>query len=132
MAKIGERLAVNGKRSDGLVTKTEFLTLSQQGDTLLQQGRAQQAEQLFQGLLARLEAGAAYDDPVELGYDIATTQVRIGRCLAGQGRPLQAIVYQQKAIAGFESLIRRTFPGLSIAPDSDGSRGRRFDRGHAR
>ncbi|MCB0000697.1 MAG: tetratricopeptide repeat protein, partial [Anaerolineales bacterium] len=88
-----------GERS-AAITKAEFLLQSRQGETLLQQGQAQQAEALFRALLARLAAGAAYD----ADYDIAMTQARLGRCLAAQGRPGQAIAWHQKAIAGFERL----------------------------
>lgn len=89
-----------GQRAAAGITKAEFLVLDRQGDALLQQGRAQQAEQVFRELLARLMAGAAF----AADYEIAMTQVRIGRCLEGQGRPLQAIECHQQAIAGFERL----------------------------
>ena len=92
-----------GERS-AAITKAEFLLQSRQGETLLQQGQAQQAEALFRALLARLAAGAAYDNQVELDYDMAMTQARLGRCLAAQGRPQQAIAWHRKAIAGFERL----------------------------
>ncbi len=105
MARVGAAARSAGPKGvDGSITKAEFLLLDRQGDTLWQQGRAQQAEGLFRELLARLEAGADYENQAALYYDIAMTQMRIGRCLEAQGRPLQAIEWHQKAIAGFERL----------------------------
>ena len=74
--------------------------VSQRGDTLLQQGRAAEAERLFRGLLERLEAGAAYD----AAYDHAVMLVRLGRCLAAQGRPAQAIEWHRRALGEFERI----------------------------
>lgn len=102
MAQVGKRLSVSGNRS-GKLTKTEFLLMSQQGDTLWQQGRAAQAEAVFRELLARLAAGAAYGDE-DVAYDTAMTQWRIGRCLEAQGQPAQAIALHQQALAGFAAL----------------------------
>ena len=82
------------------VTKAEYLMLSQRGDVLLQQGRAAEAERVFHDLLERLEAGAAYD----AAYDHALTLGRLGRCLAAQGRPAQAIEWQRRALEEFERL----------------------------
>lgn len=86
------------------ITKSEYLLLTRQGETLLSQGRAAQAEGVSRDLLARLEAGAAYDNPTELAYDIATTQMRIGRCRAAQGQPTDAIAWHRRALAGFAAL----------------------------
>ncbi|MBK8900759.1 MAG: tetratricopeptide repeat protein [Anaerolineaceae bacterium] len=125
MAEVGNQFSVIGNRSgrgeaggaqpDGnetgdappaspKLTKGEYLLYSRQGETLLQQGRAAQAETLFRQLLARLQTGADYDDQAELEYDIAMTQARLGRCLAAQGRPSQAIPFHQQAIKGFSAL----------------------------
>lgn len=82
------------------ITKAEYLLLSRRGETLWQQGRAAQAEALFRQLLARLQAGADYD----AAYDIAMTQMRLGRCLEAQGRPSQAIPYHEQARDGFAAL----------------------------
>ncbi len=96
------RIANSGLRianGEGL-TKAEYMLLSQQGETLWQQGRAAEAEKVFHGLLARLEGEAAYD----ADYDRAMTLIRLGRCLAAQGRPAQAIEFHRRALAGFERL----------------------------
>lgn len=85
------------------LSKAEFMLLDRQGDTLLQQGRAAQAEALFRQLLARLQAEADYD----AAYDIAMTQMSLGRCLAAQGRPSQAIPFHQQAIDGFATLSEK-------------------------
>ena len=95
MAKI-DRLQVAGAAR---VTKAEYLILSQRGEGFLQQGRAAAGEQMFRDLLARLEAGAAYD----AAYDHALTLFWLGRCLEAQGRPMQAIEWQ-RALEEFERL----------------------------
>ncbi|MCG3155988.1 MAG: Photosystem I assembly protein Ycf3 [bacterium] len=87
---------------EGKLTKAEFLMLDRQGDVLLQQGRAVEAEQVFQRLLQRLEAGAAYDT----AYDQAKTCVWLGRCQAAQGQPAKAITWHRKALQGFERLSK--------------------------
>jgi len=84
----------------GGITKAEYLLLDRQGETLLQQGRAAEAERLFHDLLGRLEAGAAYD----AAYDHAMTLFSLGRCLAAQGRPAQAIAWHRRALAEFEKI----------------------------
>ena len=86
--------------SKGKLTKAEFLLVSQRGDTLLQQGHAAEAERLFRDLLKRMEAGVAYD----VEYDRAMTFWRLGRCLAAQGRPAQAIEWHRQALLVFERL----------------------------
>ncbi len=98
MGKIanGELRIANGEG----VTKAEYLMLNQRGDALLQGGRAAEAEEVFRGLLERLEAGAAYD----AAYDHAMTLVRLGRCLEAQGRPAQAIEWHRRALGEFERL----------------------------
>lgn len=86
--------------SAGGITKAEYLRLDGRGDALWQTGRAAEAERLFRDLLARLEAGAAYD----AAYDIAMTLTRLGRCLEAQGRPGEAIAFHRRALAGFAAL----------------------------
>jgi len=87
-------------RSEEGLTEAEYLMLSRQGDTLWQQGRAAEAEVLFRGLLERLETSAAYD----AAYDHAMTLFSLGRCLAAQGRPTQAIEYHRWALGEFERI----------------------------
>ena len=87
---------------EGKLTKAEFLLLRRQGETLLQQGRATEAEQLFLQLLQRLEAGTAYD----AAYDQAATHMHLGRCQAAQGQPAKAIAWHREALQGFERLSK--------------------------
>jgi tetratricopeptide (TPR) repeat protein len=82
------------------LTNAEYLQLSGLGEALRLAGRAADAEKLFRDLLARLEAGAAYD----AAYDCAMTLVQLGRCLHTQGQPAQAIEWHRRALAGFERL----------------------------
>ncbi|MGB0386951.1 MAG: tetratricopeptide repeat protein [Ardenticatenaceae bacterium] len=101
MAKIGfDTLSHRQVASSAAVTKAEFLMISQQAEVLRQQGQAAKAEQLSRHLLARLEASAAYD----AAYDSAMTLARLGRCLAAQGQPKQAIAWHKRALQGFERL----------------------------
>ncbi|MBI5300929.1 MAG: tetratricopeptide repeat protein [Chloroflexi bacterium] len=86
--------------SDGKLTKAEYLLDSQRGDALRQQGHAAEAERLFRDLLKRMDAGAAYD----VEYDRAMTHWRLGRCLAAQGRPAQAIEWHRQALQVFGRL----------------------------
>lgn len=90
------------KSGEGKLTKAEQLLLDRQGETLWQQGRAVEAEQVFLRLLQRLEASAAYD----AAYDQAATQMRLGRCQAAQGQPAKAIAWHRKALQGFERLSK--------------------------
>jgi tetratricopeptide (TPR) repeat protein len=94
---------VGAMRATPTRTKAEYLMLSQQGEALLQQGRAAEAEQVFRGLLDKIEAGAAYETD-EAAYDHAMTLARLGRCLAAQGRPAQAIPYHRRALEAFERI----------------------------
>lgn len=87
-------------KAEGKLTKAEYLMLIRQGETLWQQGRAVEAEQVFLRLLQRLEAGAAYD----VAYDQATTFAWLGRCQAAQSQPAKAIAWHRKALQGFERL----------------------------
>ena len=60
------------------VPQSEFMMQSQQGERLLQLGRAGEAERVFRALLARLGE--------EPSYERAVTLARLGRCLRAQGR----------------------------------------------
>jgi tetratricopeptide (TPR) repeat protein len=82
------------------LTKAEYLALKEEGKALLGRGLATQARQVFQDLLDRLEMEPAYD----VDYDHALTLWWLGRCLAAQGRPAQAIDFHRQALAGFEAL----------------------------
>lgn len=101
MGKIanGELRISNGEG----VTKAEHLMLSRQGEALRQEGRAAEAEGVFRGLLAKMEAGMAYSGD-EADYDHALTLRRLGRCLGAQGRPTQAIEWHRRALVEFERL----------------------------
>lgn len=81
------------------LTKAEFLLLSQQGETLLQAGRAAEAEQVFRKLLERLEAGAEYD----AAYVHALTQLRLGIALDGQGQHRASIQFKKRALDEFKT-----------------------------
>jgi len=98
----------------GGITKAAYLLLSQQGEVLLQQGRAAEAERLFRDLLGRLEAGAAYDGD-EAAYDHALTLARLGRCLKAQGWPAQAIAWHRRALAEFERISESANQQISEA-----------------
>ncbi len=52
--------AIQPSKPQGPVTKNEYLLTSRRGEQLLQQGRPREAEQLFRGLLKRMEQGMAY------------------------------------------------------------------------
>ncbi|MCP4353864.1 MAG: tetratricopeptide repeat protein [Desulfobacterales bacterium] len=80
--------------SDGPLTKTEFLMQSRRGEGLWQKGRAKEAEQIFRGLLARMDAGMDYDGT----YDRALTLFRLGRCLKSQGRAVEAETEYRRAL----------------------------------
>ena len=85
---------------EGKLAKAEYLLLSRQGETLLQQGRAAEAEEIFLRLLQHLETGADYD----AAYDQAVTHMLLGRCLKAQGQPAKSIAWQREALTGFELL----------------------------
>lgn len=89
---------------DDRMTKAEFTLASRQGETLLGQGRAGEAEALFRRLLARMDGGMAYAG-LEAGYHRAITLARLGRSLGAQGQAGAAEgVYRQElaALAGLE------------------------------
>ena len=77
------------------LTQAEFLMASQRGETLWSQGRAAEAEKVFRGLLARMEAGANYDS----GYDRCLTLALLGRSLRAQGQPEAAAETHCDALA---------------------------------
>ena len=82
--------------SGQLLTKAEFLMVSQRGEMLRSQGRAAEAEKIFCSLLARMEAGADYD----AGYDRCLTLGRLGRSLQAQGKPETAAeTYRETLVA---------------------------------
>lgn len=85
---------------DGPLTKAGFTLLYKEGESLMQQGRAGDAERVFRTLLARLEAGAAYDST----YDQGLTLAWLGRCLASQGRPAAAVPVHRQALTRFQSI----------------------------
>ena len=109
MAQVAEGMTrrqddrMTGGAGEGL-TKAEFTLASRQGETLLGQGRAAEAEAIFRALLARMEGGMAYGG-TEAGYHRAITLARLGRSLADQGQAGAAEgVYRQAldALAGLE------------------------------
>ena len=81
-------------RGEGL-TRAERIRLIRHGETLLGQGRAVEAEQVFRELLARMDAGLAYGGDLA-AYDRALTLSWLGRCLEAQGRTGQAIDMYRK------------------------------------
>lgn len=86
--------------STGPLTKMEFLMESRKGETLWSLGRAAEAEQVFRRLLARMDAGAAY----ETGYDRVVTLQRLGRCLRARGQQNAAADAYRRALAAAEPL----------------------------
>jgi len=91
---------VRGQRSEirgtGGITMAEVTLTWREGEALLGQGRAKEAEEVFRKLLARLDAGAAYDT----AYDRCLTLGRLGRSLRAQGRAGEAeAVYRQELAA---------------------------------
>jgi len=96
-----DRLSVSG---DGRLTRAEYLRQSQAIDALLQQGRGLEAEQMCRSLLARIEAGAAYD----IDYDLASTLTRLSRCIKSQGRPSEALPLLQRALGLFEQVSQQS------------------------
>ncbi len=98
MARVGATLVV--AQPGGKLTKAEYLLASRQGKTLLSQGRAAEAEQVFRSLLARMDAGAEY----ETGYERVITLQFLGRCLEAQGKPSAAVEAYRNAFAAAEKL----------------------------
>ncbi len=86
---------------DGPLTKAGFTMLVKEGEALLAQGRAGDAERIFRTLLARLEAGTAYGDTT---YDQGLTLLWLGRCLESQGKPAAAVPVHRQALARFQSI----------------------------
>jgi tetratricopeptide (TPR) repeat protein len=97
MAKVAAAVRRPGPAPTGPLTKAEYLLESRQGEMLLDAGRAQEAEQVFRRLLARIEdltptpSPARRGDGGEVGpYQLAQTLGRLGRSLRSQGRPRDA------------------------------------------
>ncbi len=86
--------AAGTSASGGPLTKTEYLVQSRQGELLWQKGRAKEAEQIFRGLLARMDIGTDYDGV----YDRALTLDRLGRCMKSQGRTAEAETEYSRAL----------------------------------
>jgi len=86
---------INNQQSNA-VTQAEYLMATQQGERLLQQGRAVQAERVFRDLLARLG-----DEP---SYKRATTLAFLGRCLEAQGKQSAAAEMQRQHLATLAQL----------------------------
>jgi tetratricopeptide (TPR) repeat protein len=82
------------------IARAESQMLIQRGEAWLTQGRAAEVKRLFRDLLARLETGAAYN----AAYDHAYVLWDLGRCLAAQGQPTQAIEWHRQALGEFELL----------------------------
>ncbi|NUM64822.1 tetratricopeptide repeat protein [candidate division KSB1 bacterium] len=107
MMKTIEQLAneqMKGVATDeGKLSRTEYLMMLNQGDALLQQGFAANAEQAFHKLLKWLESSITTS---ETAYYRATTYAKLGRCLGIQGRAIDAIEWHIKAIRWFEPLSK--------------------------
>lgn len=73
------------------VTQAEYLMAAQQGERLLQQGRAAQAEKVFRDLLARLGDAPSYERAVTLRY--------IGLSLAAQGKQSEAAEFHRQKLS---------------------------------
>jgi tetratricopeptide (TPR) repeat protein len=76
------------------VDQEKFLLMLRQGEVLLKQGKASEAEQIFQRLLSQLKAGTTYEE--------ALLSFGLGRCLEAQGQPQKAIEWLRKAKQGLE------------------------------
>ena len=96
---------VSGQRSTqaGPLTRAQYSLESQHGERLLQQGRAQEAEGVFRGLLERMGAGEPGSEGA-WGFERSTTLQRLGRCLMAQGRPREAEGLYREAIQVAEGL----------------------------
>ena len=79
----------------GGITMAEMTMLWRQGEALLGAGRAAEAERVYRGLLARIEAEAAFD----AGYQHCAVMTSLGRCLGDQGRPGEAADVYRQALA---------------------------------
>lgn len=95
-----ERYTSKQVNRSGKVTQREFLLESSRGERLLQQGRAGEAERIFNTLLTRLEEDADYDTR----YDQTLLLGYLGRSLRAQGRPSQAVESFRHAISLAEAL----------------------------
>ncbi|MCP4131748.1 MAG: tetratricopeptide repeat protein, partial [bacterium] len=86
--------------SDGPLTKAEYLMQSRQGEVLWRNGQAEEAEQVYRGLLARMDAGTEYDG----AYDRVVTLNGLGRCLRSQGRAVEAETEHRRALDVLEGM----------------------------
>ncbi|MBN1955471.1 MAG: tetratricopeptide repeat protein [Anaerolineae bacterium] len=93
-----------GLRMEGVegLTRAEYLMMNMRGEALLQQGRSTEAEQLFRGLLKRLESSPVHDSDYEHAY----TVWNLGRCLTDLQQAMQALCFHQRALDEFESLSK--------------------------
>jgi tetratricopeptide (TPR) repeat protein len=117
---------VSGEEGD--LTQAQFVMESGRGERLRQRGRAGKAEEVFRGLLARMEShppveapqgdletrmtephpepveGAAQTDSEDWGYERSYVLVQLGRCLEAQGHPGEAERHYRQAIKVAEKL----------------------------
>ena len=94
MAKVEAATKAAGATVEGPLTKEAFLQEGRRGEILLDQGRAQEAEQIFRRLLKRMDIGAAYDST----YYRAITLQRFGRSLKSQGSLHEAETEYRRAL----------------------------------
>jgi tetratricopeptide (TPR) repeat protein len=106
MEQVDKETRRRGDKGTGKLTKAEFLLESRRGETLLDQGRAAEAERVFRALLARMpsppaplhphpspppRAGEGTGEGSEVGgYERCVTLGRLGRSLEAQGKPSAA------------------------------------------
>ncbi len=108
-ARVDALTAQRPAQGDGAgLTRAEYLALSGRGETLLNSGRARDAEAVFRGLLARFPTPALDPSPIPDGggvgvgvwaYERAVTLGRLGRALCDQGRPADAAECYRQELA---------------------------------
>jgi tetratricopeptide (TPR) repeat protein len=91
----GEQRSRGAGEQAGGITMAEATLLWRQGEALLGAGRAAEAERAFRELLARMEAGAAFD----AGYQHCAVLTGLGRSLHAQGQPGQAAEVYRRVLA---------------------------------
>jgi tetratricopeptide (TPR) repeat protein len=91
---------LNPQGPTGPIALAEVTSRWQHGLGLLGEGRARQAERAFRELLARIDAGAAFD----AGYQRAATLAMLGRALRAQGRPAEAADLYRQELSGLANL----------------------------
>ena len=104
LALVNER---KGAEDGGALTRAEFLLTSRRGEMLLGQGAPEEAEDVFLGLLGRMDDGMTYGEP-NASYDRWLTWARLGRSLADQGR-----------IEAAEAVYRHTLDALAELEQTD-------------